>query len=178
MEEVWKAIPDLLYYEVSNLGNIRSFKGRKNTKLLTPRDIKVAIRGIRYKRRYFHTSNKKYSDKEINFKISRLVWEVFVGPIPDKYIIDHIDRNSLNDSLDNLRLATLSQNVFNSKRYSSHKNIHRGICYRKSRNKWEASLNVDKKKRYLGLFKSFEEAKKVYEENLIKYVGDFTGGLQ
>ncbi len=43
----------------------------------------------------------------------RLIFETFVGPIPQDRSIDHMDRNPLNNSLDNLRLATDSEQVKN-----------------------------------------------------------------
>lgn len=42
--------------------------------------------------------------------IHRLVWETFVGEIPEGKIIDHIDGDKSNNKLENLRLATISEN--------------------------------------------------------------------
>jgi len=39
---------------------------------------------------------------------SRIVWECFRGVIPNKYQIDHIDRNSLNDCIHNLQCLSAS----------------------------------------------------------------------
>ena len=49
----------------------------------------------------------------------RLMWEIYNGAIPKGYEIDHIDRNPSNNSLDNLRLVTHSENARNA----NHKNI-------------------------------------------------------
>jgi hypothetical protein len=53
--------------------------------------------------------------------LHRLVWEAFYGEIPEGKLIDHIDGNRANNSLDNLRLVTQSENMLNAQ-----KNGHKG----------------------------------------------------
>lgn len=45
--------------------------------------------------------------------LHRAVWEYHNGKIPDGLTIDHIDRNKDNNEIDNLRLATYSENIRN-----------------------------------------------------------------
>ena len=49
--------------------------------------------------------------KRFNRYVHRLVWEVFKGPIPDGYEINHIDHDKSNNSLKNLELVTHSVNL-------------------------------------------------------------------
>lgn len=44
---------------------------------------------------------------------SRVIWEMLRGSIPPGMCIDHIDGNKLNDRIENLRVATLSENQRN-----------------------------------------------------------------
>lgn len=49
-----------------------------------------------------------------NFYVHRLVAEVFIPNPEGKPIVDHIDRNPHNNSVTNLRWATISENRLNS----------------------------------------------------------------
>lgn len=46
-------------------------------------------------------------------RISRLVYEAFIGTIPPGLLVDHIDRNKLNNEPINLRCVTAFGNQFN-----------------------------------------------------------------
>lgn len=46
-------------------------------------------------------------------RVHRVVWETFIGEIPDGYEIDHIDGNKQNNALSNLRCVTHKDNMNN-----------------------------------------------------------------
>ena len=50
--------------------------------------------------------------------VHRMVYEAFKGEIPEGLEIDHIDRNKRNNSPDNLRVVTRSENIGNRAAYS------------------------------------------------------------
>lgn len=45
-----------------------------------------------------------------HYRVQRLVAETFIGPIPEGYEIDHINRNREDNALNNIRITTHSQN--------------------------------------------------------------------
>lgn len=45
--------------------------------------------------------------------LHRIVTELFIGNIPEGYQIDHIDTNTLNNRVDNLRICTCKENCNN-----------------------------------------------------------------
>ena len=57
----------------------------------------------------FGYKGKKYS-------IHRVIWELHNGSIPVGYFIDHINRDKYDNRIENLRLATPSQNNANAAR--------------------------------------------------------------
>jgi hypothetical protein len=48
--------------------------------------------------------------------IHRVLWETINGPIPTGLVIDHIDGNKLNNSIENIRLVEIKINQRNRKR--------------------------------------------------------------
>ena len=61
---------------------------------------------VMYKAYVFHENGKAYTISE-----HRLVYAWFIGDIPAKYDVDHIDGNRMNNSLDNLQLLTRKENL-------------------------------------------------------------------
>lgn len=105
MEEQYKKIVE--NYEVSNYGNVRKL-------LLTGiyKDIKCSINNKGYK--YFQLQR---NNKRINYFIHYLVCEAFIGKRPDKLVIDHKDRNKLNNNITNLHYVTQLENMRNTDKY-------------------------------------------------------------
>lgn len=54
--------------------------------------------------------------------------------------VDHKDRDTLNNQRNNLRQATHSQNIVNSKLRSDNTSGHKGISYNKKRGKYSACI--------------------------------------
>lgn len=47
------------------------------------------------------------------YRCHRVVWEIHNGPIPEGMVVDHIDRNGLNNKIENLRVIPQSLNAKN-----------------------------------------------------------------
>ena len=121
-----------------------------------------------------HTVNSKNyivitlckNKKSQKFKLHRLLALQFIEN-PNNYdIIDHIDRNTLNNKLDNLRWITKSGNNRNSTRQKKSSQFI-GVWYnknRKSTKKWRSSITIDKKKIILGHFETEIEASECYKK--------------
>jgi len=92
--------------------------------------------------------------------------------------IDHRDRNGLNNTRENLRLATRSQNVFSSGARSNNTSGIKGVCWNKKRQKWFATIRVNRKARWLGEFDTKEAAAKARREAEIEAFGEFADNTQ
>ena len=91
---------------------------------------------------------------------SRLVWEAEHGPIPPGHIIDHIDGDIHNNSLDNLQCITYSQNTGRSN--SQRGKYKRGVERDGRMINYRAVSFVGGKRRTIGLFPSEDEAHLAY----------------
>ena len=70
--------------------------------------------------------NRKCGGKHwsISFKnkevlIHRIIWTLFYGEVPDGFVIDHIDGDSLNNIISNLRLTTQAENRRNTRKFKN-----------------------------------------------------------
>jgi HNH endonuclease/AP2 domain len=100
----------------------------------------------------------------------RLAWFYVHGTWPDQ--IDHINGIKSDNRINNLRDVTVQQN--NQNKLKAQKNsISKvlGVSWHKKANKWQAHICVYKERKYLGLFKSVEDAHKAYlkEKERIEY---------
>jgi len=69
-------------------------------------------------------------------------------------ITDHKDRNKLNNTKDNLRIVTSSQNRHNGVKSTNTINNYKGVYYKKSSNLWQSRCRMNGNDYYLGLFSS------------------------
>lgn len=76
-------------------------------------------------------------------------------------VVDHVDGNPLNNTRENLRLATHAENARNTKLRKDNKCGFKGV--RKSRNKWRATITVHGEAKNLGSFDTAEEAHDAYK---------------
>ena len=81
--------------------------------------------------------------------------------------IDHINRNSSDNRLENLRICTVQENNRN-RVYRNTKSGSQGVhIVRKNGKVWyRARICVDGKRMSLGYFKTLDEAKRAYEEKV------------
>ena len=92
-----------------------------------------------------------------NYYAHRIVWFLEKGYMP-KNFIDHIDGNTSNNSILNLRECTASQNSANSKLRRSNKWGVKGLCYTpKGKKNWVARVESKGKVSQV-LFSKKEEA--------------------
>lgn len=107
----------------------------------------------------------------IGYSAHRLAWLYMHGVWPA--LIDHKDRNRLNNSIGNLREATVSQNGMNSETNNANSSGYRGVTWNKRSGKWQAQAKVNGRNHYLGLFASADQASFAYESFCKRAHGDF-----
>lgn len=115
--EIWKPIEEFDgFYEVSNLGRVRSIdRVVKSAPSVGTRIQKGAIKAQAKKDNGYMVVNLWFNGKQHMRYAHRLVAQAFI-PNPDgKPTIDHIDRNKENNCVENLRWATQSEQERNKR---------------------------------------------------------------
>jgi len=111
------------------------------------------------------TNGGRYLQTAVNKKLygnHRLIFMMFHGYMPE--VVDHIDGNAYNNSIENLREATYAQNCLNSKLRKDSKTGAKGVT--KSGNKYRTVLS-------LGSFDTIELAKNAVIEARNRYHGEY-----
>ena len=91
----------------------------------------------------------------------RLAWLYFYGELP-ALDIDHRDGNPSNNKIDNIRLATDSENLQNQKRHKNNSSGYIRVHWDKEYKKWCANISINKKQIYLGAFDNPQDASQAY----------------
>lgn len=101
-----------------------------------------------------------YNDININkkqIKRHRIIAYCFLGlNIDDSTeFIDHIDRNKLNNAVNNLHIVTHQENQFNRNA--------KGYTWNKLANKWRAQIKINGQQIHLGYFDDEADASNAYQ---------------
>ncbi len=156
--EIWMDIPNYEgYYQVSNMGRVKSFH-KKEPRILVQN----------YDGRGYYYVKLMIGGKNKDPKIHQLVAICFLGHKPDGHniVIDHINDDSLDNRACNLQLV--------SPRFNGHKrkinstSEYKGVCWIKKSHKWLAYITINGRQNRLGYFETEEEAARVYQEALSK----------
>ena len=78
------------------------------------RKVKIGITTTKHKYgkdMYYHTLHFRLNKKVNTYHLCRILYAYFIGTVPAGYDVDHIDNNSLNDSLSNLQILTRRENL-------------------------------------------------------------------
>lgn len=93
---------------------------------------------------------------------------------PKGLVVDHINRNPLDNRKENLRLCTFGQNMANLKINKKNTIGYKGVrLIKSSKRKWVAVIWKDHVSHYGGSYFTKEEAALAYNKMAIKYHGEF-----
>ena len=171
-KEVWRDVPNYKnYYQVSNLGRVRSL----DRTIINSLGIKRF-----YKGRFFEGSDVdgykmvtlSRDGKQEKFLIHQLIAMTFLNHTPNGHIlvVDHINGVKADNRVENLRIVTNRENV--STCYRANEDLLSskfvGVHYHKPTNKFQVRIQLNSKRIYLGQFDSEEDASDVYQKALAK----------
>ena len=158
MTEEFKIIVGFENYLVSNYGNV---KNKKTNKIL-----KHSIDRHGYKKVNLYENNNIFTKR-----IHRLIAEAFVENPLNKPCVDHIDNNTQNNNINNLRWATHQENSRNKSMQINNTTGIKGIT--REKNKWRARVKIDGISIHLGYFDNIEDAKQARINKVQQVFGEF-----
>jgi len=148
--ENWRPIENYENYLISNLGEVKNIKRDKKLSLNLSKDNRVSV--VLYK-----------NNKGKRIRIHRLVAKAFIENPENKPQIDHIDRNSSNNRVDNLRWATCRENQLNKGISKNNRSGAKGVWWDKINSKWIAKISLNNKMLYIGSYFNFDDAVEAYK---------------
>lgn len=111
------------------------------------------------------------SDKEIAASKHILMHRQILGVDDPAIEIDHKDGNGLNNTKDNLRTCTKSQNCANRGLRSDNLSGFKGVSW--AYGKWRTRITVEQKIIHIGRYSDIIEAAEAYNIAAVKYFGEF-----
>jgi len=155
MNEVWKTLDNFLNYEISSYGNIRN----KTTNYIFNPCIKSG---------YLCVSLTNNNIERKFCRIHRLVAISFIPNPENKDTVNHIDHNKLNNKLDNLEWATITEQ--NNHKRKCKKEIQELVS---SRPVWRIDKNTNEKIEY---YKTIKYAAQWIFDNNLTSIKEFNRG--
>lgn len=124
---------------------------------------------------YVQYTNKEQSYKRVqgtikhgqNIKMHRLIMNV-----PNGFVIDHINRNPLDNRKSNLRICSQGENIRNRKQNKDNKLGVKGV-YQIKNGSYCVRIEHDTIVEYVGLYKTLREAVDAYDTKAKEYFGEF-----
>jgi hypothetical protein len=167
--EIWKDVKDYEgLYQVSDLGRVKSLYRLVNCKGGAKKSVPERI---------LKPSTTTYEMVQLN-KLGKYKWRTVHSLVAEsflfhkskglKVVIDHIDRDKLNNKLPNLRIVTARENSMNSSHSKGKLEGGRksskyvGVSWITNRNKWVAAISINCESVYLGGFDVEEDARDTY----------------
>jgi hypothetical protein len=108
-----------------------------------------------------------------SYLLHRIVWKISTGDDPPSQL-DHKDGTRTNNRLTNLRIATESEQMWNSGHRRDTVSGRRGVFPHGG--KWRAAICVNGQRQHLGHFSTVEEASSAYESAARSAHGEFYRG--
>ena len=104
-----------------------------------------------------------------DYYASRIIYFMHHHVDPYPMEVDHEDRNSLNNSVGNLRLSGRVLQCQNQGTRTNNKSGVKGVNWHKGASKWVAQIMVEDKRKHLGYYSTLKEAAEARNAGVRKY---------
>ena len=158
--EEWRNISEFPNYQVSNIGRVReSITGQV-------KNLFTNVRG------YIYVAFRK-NNRQCNLYVHRLVATAFLENPMNKPCIDHANRLKSDNTINNLRWCTRSENQANRGKQRNTSSQFIGVCWDKRRKQWKAAVKFNGRTINLGRFSDERDAARAYDAKALELFGEF-----
>lgn len=120
----------------------------------------------------WHVNSTGYIEGTVEGKILKL--HRYIMNATEDQIVEHIDKNKLNNVTENLRFTTFSISNHTKKiNYKNKSSKYTGVRLHKTRNKWMSEIYKDKKCYFIGYFENENDAAMAYNNKAKELYGEF-----
>ena len=117
---------------------------------------------------YYKNKARKLIRIDGLFLAHRLIYKWHNNSFDESLQIDHINGDSNDNRIENLRAVSHQENMMNMKMRCDNKSGISGVHWDKSRNKWKAVIQYKGKTKMIGRYDSLDEATKARKLELTK----------
>lgn len=160
---LWPTLEAMKKHLVVDLEQQEIFKVSNKKKLK-----KTILIGTKKSNKPYIVVTLRVNKKNYKLRLHRLFFYWKHNYLPP--LVDHIDTNSLNNNIENLRELNTSANTRNShKRKNKTSSKYKGVSWDKRHKKWQAKLTINYKTIFLGYFNNEDDAGQAYNDGIRKY---------
>lgn len=141
-------------------------------------DFKTDGRHANWNQRYSFQKAGSTAGPYVNVSINKKRYQahalIFLwhhGVVPK--VIDHINRDRHDNNIENLRSASVTQNLLNSKRSKSNTSGEKNVVWSSQKNKWQVKIGINRKTKSFGFYEDLDLAGLVAYEVRRLYCGEY-----
>lgn len=176
MLETWRDIKEYEgYYQISNLGNVKSLA--RSFKRINGRDLPTKERILKQKteRTGYKVVVLNKNGKRTFKKVHRLVAQEFIENNNNFPQVNHKNGQKAINHVSNLEWITAKENQRHRnvvlRKHGTKPNIPKGVSWKKRDGLWRARITVSYKEIHIGTYSKKSEAYKAYFEKFIEIHG-------
>lgn len=107
----------------------------------------------------------------VKLRAHRVAWAMHYDQWPDGDV-DHIDGDTSNNAISNLRLASNQQNQWNTKARAGSSSF-KGVSWKAADKKWQVRVTDGARTKHVGYYADEVQAARAYDEAAKRYHGQF-----
>ena len=131
MDEQFKELPEFPGYQIGNMGTVIGKNGEP---------MKPFISGNNKNKKGYYCYGLYINGATTTRGRGRLMCIAFIPNPENKREVDHINQDSFDDRLENLRWATKPENNQNRGKFRNNTSGIKGLCYNRRYNLWQVEL--------------------------------------